>query len=56
LRNQLQDMPVGDEIRNFLFKTWSEVMAVGTVRLGPQHEETLTLKRTASELIWAASA
>lgn len=56
LRNQLKDMPVGEDIRNFLFKTWSEVMAVGTVRSGPQHEKTLTLKRTASELIWAASS
>lgn len=56
LRNQLKDMPVGEDIRNFLLKTWSEVMAVGTVRSGPQHAETLSLKRTASELIWAASS
>lgn len=56
LRNQLQDMPVRDEIRDFLLKTWSEVLAVVTVRQGAQHAETLTLKKTASELIWAASA
>lgn len=56
LRNQLQDMPVREEIREFLFKTWSEVLAIITVRQGAQHADTLTLKKTASDLIWAASA
>ncbi len=56
LRNQLQDMPVREEIRDFLFKTWSEVLAIITVRQGAQHDDTLTLKKTASDLIWAASA
>jgi len=56
LRDQLKDMPVREEIRSFLFKVWAEVMAVSTVRQGKQHEETLMLKKTATDLIWAASA
>jgi hypothetical protein len=56
LRDQLKDMPVRDEIRSFLFKIWAEVLAVSTVRQGKQHEQTLMLKKTATDLIWAASA
>ncbi|MBT3068963.1 DUF1631 family protein [Rhodoferax sp. U11-2br] len=56
LRDQLKDMPVREEIRSFLFKVWTEVLAVSTVRQGKQHEETLLLKKTATDLIWAASA
>jgi hypothetical protein len=56
MRDQLKDMPVRDEIREFLFKVWAEVLAVSTVRQGGQHEETLLLKKTATDLIWAASA
>jgi hypothetical protein len=56
LRNQIKDMPVREEIREFLFKVWAEVLAVAAVRQGAQHEETLLLKKTATDLIWAASA
>ena len=56
LRNLIKDMPVRDEIREFLYKTWAEVLAISAVRQGPQHEETLSLKKAASDLIWAASA
>ena len=56
LRSMLADMPVREEIREFLFKIWAEVLALSAVRNGPQHEETLALKNSASELVWAASA
>ena len=56
MRNMLKDMPVRDEIREFLFKVWAEVLAVAAVRKGPQHAETLGLKKSASDLVWAASA
>lgn len=56
MRNMLRDMPVRDEIRAFLFKVWAEVLAVAAVRRGPQHADTLTLKKTATDLIWSASA
>jgi hypothetical protein len=56
LRKMLSDVPVRDEIREFLFKVWAEVLAVAAVKNGPQHEETLALKKSASDLVWAASA
>ncbi|MFS2033198.1 DUF1631 family protein [Polaromonas sp. CT11-55] len=56
MRNMLNDMPVRDEIREFLFKVWAEVLAIAAMKNGPQHEETLTLKRAAADLVWAASA
>jgi|CXWL01.1.fsa_nt_gi hypothetical protein len=56
MRNLLKDMPVRDEIREFLFKVWAEVLAVAAVRKGPQNAETLALKKSATDLLWAASA
>lgn len=56
MRNMLKDIPVREEIRNYLFKVWAEVLAVAAVRKGPQHAETLELKQTSSDLVWAASA
>ena len=56
MRNMLRDMPVRDEIRSFLFKVWAEVLAVAAIRRGPQHADTKTLKKSASDLIWSASA
>jgi hypothetical protein len=56
LRKMLNDMPVRDEIREFLFKVWAEVLAIAALRYGPQGEQTVMLKRVASELVWAASA
>ncbi len=56
MRSMLNDMPVREEIREFLFKVWAEVLAIMAVRNGPQHQETLILKKAASELVWAASA
>jgi hypothetical protein len=56
MRNMLKDMPVRDEIRDFLFKVWAEVLAVAAVRKGPQHADTLTLKKSATDLVWSASA
>ncbi len=56
MRNMLKDMPVRDEVRDFLFKVWAEVLAVAAVRKGPQHADTLVLKKSATDLLWAASA
>ncbi len=56
LRKLLDDVPVRDEIREFLFKVWVEVLAVASVKYGLKHEETSSLKRVASDLLWAASA
>jgi hypothetical protein len=56
MRNMLKDMPVRDEIRDFLFKVWAEVLAVSALRKGPKHADTQTLKKCATDLVWAASA
>jgi len=56
MRKLLADMPVREEIREFLFKVWAEVLALAAVKHGPKHEETLAFKAAASELVWAASA
>jgi len=56
LRNMLNSVPVREEIREFLFKVWAEVLAMAAVRHGAQHEDTLSLKRVATDLLWTASA
>ena len=56
LRKLLDDIVVRDEVREFLFKVWVEVLAVASVKYGVKHEETASLKRVASDLLWAASA
>jgi hypothetical protein len=56
MRDMLKDIPVRDEIRQFLFKVWAEVLALTAVRKGPQHADTLEVKKSATDLVWAASA
>lgn len=56
LRKMLNDMPVREDIREFLFKVWAEVLAIAALKYGVQDTQTVTLKRAASELVWAASA
>jgi hypothetical protein len=56
MRDMLKDMPVRDEIRDFLFKVWAEVLAVSALRKGSKHADTQTLKKSATDLVWAASA
>lgn len=56
MRNMLNDMPVREEIREFLFKIWAEVLAIAAMKNGPQHNDTITLKQAAADLVWAASA
>jgi hypothetical protein len=56
MRHTLNDIPVREEVREFLFKVWSEVLAMAAVKNGTQHAETVALKKAAAELVWAASA
>ena len=56
MRNLLSDMPMREEIRTFLFKTWAEVLAVANLRDGAKDPLTLALKKTATDLVWSASA
>ncbi len=56
MRKMLNDMPVRDGIREFLFKVWAEVLAIAAMKNGAQNQETMVLKRAAADLVWAASA
>jgi hypothetical protein len=56
LRKMLGNLPLRDEIREFLFKVWAEVLALAAMKNGGQHESTLALKQVAADLLWAASA
>jgi len=56
LRRMLNEVPVQDSVRAFLFQVWADVLATTAVRYGAQSEETRAMKRAASDLIWSASA
>jgi hypothetical protein len=56
LRKMLNEVPVQDGVREFLFQVWADVLAVTAVRSGAQSEETKAMKRAAADLIWSASA
>jgi len=55
LRRMLDPVPVADDVRQFLFRIWSEVLALSAVRYGAQQPETLRLKQAAADLLWAVS-
>jgi hypothetical protein len=56
LRNMLKDIPVREEIRQFLFKVWADVLAVAAIKHSPQDEQIQIYKRAATDLVWSASA
>jgi len=56
LRKMLQDVPVHEGIRDFLFKVWADVLALSAVQTSASSEETRACKRLAGDLIWSASA
>lgn len=56
LRKQLDTMSIHDDVREFFFKVWAEVLAVGTVKYGLKSAETSDLKMVAVDLLWATSA
>ena len=56
LRRMLNEVPVQEGVRQFLFQVWADVLATSAVRYGGQGPETKTMKRVAADLIWSASA
>jgi hypothetical protein len=56
LRRMLNEIPVQEGVRQFLFQVWADVLATTAVRYGGQAEETKHMKRAAADLIWSASA
>jgi hypothetical protein len=56
LRRMLNEVPVQEGVRQFLFHVWADVLATAAVRHGLQGEQTKAMKRAAADLIWSASA
>ncbi len=56
LRKMLNEVPVQDGVRQFLFQVWADVLATTGVRNGAQSDQTKAMKRAAADLIWSASA
>jgi hypothetical protein len=55
LRKMLNDVPVQEGVREFLFQVWADVLATTAVKSG-QSDATKEMKRAATDLIWSASA
>ncbi len=56
LRRMLNEVPVQEGVRQYLFHVWADVLATTAVRYGAQGAQTKTMKRAAADLIWSASA
>ncbi len=56
LRRMLNEVPVQEGVRQFLFHVWADVLATTAVRYGSQGVQTKVMKRAAADLIWSASA
>ena len=56
LRRMLNEVPVQEGVRQFLFHVWADVLATTAVRYTAQSEQTKQMKRAAADLIWSASA
>ncbi|HEY1392327.1 MAG TPA: DUF1631 family protein, partial [Methylibium sp.] len=56
LRKMLNQMPVQEGVREFLFHVWADVLATSAVKSGAASEQTKQMKRVAADLIWSAGA
>lgn len=56
LRKMLNEVPVQEGVREFLFHVWADVLAMAAVKSGNQSDATREMKRAAADLIWSASA
>ena len=56
LRKMLNEVPVQEGVRQFLFQVWADVLALAAVRHGAQAETTKAMRKAATDLIWSAGA
>jgi hypothetical protein len=56
LRRMLNEVPVQEGVRQFLFHVWADVLATTAVRYGTNSDSTRAMKKAAADLIWSASA
>lgn len=55
LRQLLEQAPVLDGLRDFLFRTWAEAMAQAAIVYGEKDERAVKVRELAADLLWAAS-
>ncbi|HZT55894.1 MAG TPA: DUF1631 family protein, partial [Burkholderiaceae bacterium] len=56
LRKMLNEVPVQEGVREFLFHVWADVLAMTALKHGNQSDATKDMKRVAADLIWSAGA
>jgi hypothetical protein len=56
LRKMLNEVPVQEGVRGFLFHVWADVLATVALKYGAASEATKGMRRAAADLIWSASA
>jgi len=56
LRKMLNEVPVQEGVRAFLFHVWADVLAMTALKSDAQSDRTKQMKRAAADLIWSASA
>jgi len=56
LRKMLNEVPVQEGVRTFLFHTWADVLATVALKTSATSEQTKSMKRAAADLIWSAGA
>ena len=56
LRRMLNEVPVQEGVRQFLFHVWADVLATTAVRFGAQGENTRRMKRAAAGRSWGGRA
>ncbi len=56
MRDQLSKLALHEDVRDFLFRTWAQVLAVSTIKFGAKSPQTQAYKQFAPDLIWAAGA
>jgi len=56
LRRMLEEMPVQEGVRQFLFDVWADVLATVAVGQGTAGDQARAMKRVAADLIWSAGA
>ncbi len=56
LRKLLNEVPVQEGVRQFLFQVWADVMAITALRNGAHSETTKGTRAAAVDLVWSAGA
>ena len=56
MRKLLGNAALGDEVRTFLFKVWTEVLAVTAIKGTGSDADLQAYRKVAADLVWAAGA